>query len=174
MPVSKATEKSLNGGRIVLSGLLEQKGFYPGSAIPVVVGIDNQTTDTAVQAQVSLYQIQIFECNQVHRILERCLTVEPIGGSLVDGGQSLTETIHLPLSANLVLSLQSQLITVKYYVLVALDIPSTKNNTEEMFQVKLPFVMSTKAATGKPAVHRKANSQHSPTEVKINVIRSAT
>lgn len=140
---------------VTVSGVLENKGYYPGGTIPVKLNITNKS-NLKMHAQVSLYQIQIFECNQVHRILETCLTHDPVVSQLVDANQSISDTVTLPLSNKLVLSLKNPLITVKYYVYVTLDIPQMLD-----LHLKLPFIMTTKQACNTKLLHSKGSIKSS-------------
>lgn len=140
----RSLEKSmhiLGSGKITITASLERKEYIPGEVVPVEVLIVNDA-NVPVEPRVTLYQQQLFACNQVHRTLESCLTSEPYSTTeAVPPNSSATALIKVPLATNLVVSLRSPLITVKYFVRVCLDLPHAMD-----LVVNVPFIVTTRRA----------------------------
>lgn len=157
----------LGSGKISITATLDRKSFIPGEVIPVEVLIVNDA-NVSVEPRVTLHQQQLFVCNQVHRTLESCLTPEPYSTTeAVPPNSSATALIKVPLATNLVVSLSSPLITVKYFVHVSLDLPHAMD-----LVVNVPFIVTTRRARAlnlgnngtvvqqHPQPHQKTSSSH--------------
>lgn len=143
MSIGETTEKYAhiaNAGTVKLKGSLERRGYAATESIPVKVTLENNT-NIDLCPRVTLYQTQAFIHNQQHRSIETCLNEVGATGELVEAGQSLAQIITIPLPTNLVVSLRSALILVRYSLHIALDVP----NMHELY-VSLPFVVTTKRA----------------------------
>lgn len=155
----------LGSGKISITATLDRKSFVPGEVIPVEVLIANDA-NVPVEPRVTLHQQQLFTCNQVHRTLESCLTPEPYSTTeAVPPNSSATALIKVPLATNLVVSLSSPLITVKYFVHVSLDLPHAMD-----LVVNVPFIVTTRraraltASNGSAVVvqHPQSHQSHHP------------
>ena len=120
---------------------MERQEYVPGEVITIELTTVNEAT-IAVQPRVMLFQTQMFTQNQMQRTLETSLSDEPYTVPVVPPQHSITQIIQVPLSPNLVVSLYSALITVKYFVHISIDIPQ---HIVEL-NMNLPFVVTTERA----------------------------
>lgn len=102
--------------------------------------IDN-CSSANVKPRATFYQTQIYMTGERHKTVENSLT-EAIEGdevaahTLVDGG-----TLTVPIPVNIPLSIKSELITLKYFLHVTLDIPLATD-----IHVNLPVIITSRLA----------------------------
>lgn len=102
--------------------------------------IDNNSSAN-VKPRVTFYQTQIYMTGERHKTVENSLT-EAVDGDEVPA-HSLVEdgSILVKIPVNIPLSIKSDLITLKYFVHVTLDIPLATD-----IHVNLPVIVTSRAA----------------------------
>lgn len=111
-----------------------------GEEIRVNYFIDNSSTAN-VKPRATFYQTQIYMTGERHKTVENSLT-EAIEGeevsahSIVDNG-----TILVKIPLNIPLSIKSELITLKYFLHVTLDIPLATD-----IHINLPVIVTSQMA----------------------------
>lgn len=144
LTVSGSSEKDLGlfcigSGSVTIEATIDRKGYLPGETIQLKTFINNMTT-LKVQPRATLYQTQIFMTGDRHRTLELVLG-EPSYGNEVEPNEVAEEVIEITIPARAQLTMKSNIITVKYFVHVTLDIPQNKD-----LHINLQFVVTNKAA----------------------------
>ena len=112
----------LHGGKVSMHASIGRKGFAPGETITVHVAVDNKTT-VKVTPRVSLHQVNIYMCGSRHKTIESVMSDEPIVGKEVQPHTEVEKLIEVKIPLEDLLSIQSSVIKVKYYVHVTLAIP---------------------------------------------------
>lgn len=127
----------MHNGKVSLSASIGRKGFAPGESITVHVVVDNQT-NTGVTPRIALNQVQIYQCGIKLKVQDNSVdNANPVIGTAVGPGTQTEELLSVTISPNEALSIKSQLITVKYFVHVTLDIPHSVD-----LHLKLPVVVT--------------------------------
>jgi len=136
--VSGTTEKMvlLHAGDVYMYASLPRKGFSSDETVLVYVHIDNQT-NTRVTPRVTLHQVQTYTCENHQKTVEKDLSKEPVFGAEIAANANTGEHIFvkLPIFGKL-LSIRSNLISVKYFLRVTLDIPHSVD-----LIINLPIVL---------------------------------
>ena len=101
------------------------------------VTVDNESTVDVIP-RASLHQTQVYILGERHKAREVVIT-EAIVGKTVHKKTNLTESIFIPLPEDLSLSIKSRIISVKYFIHVALEIPFALD-----LQVNVPIVVVNK------------------------------
>lgn len=130
----------LHGGKVVLHASIARKGFAQGESITVHLVVDNET-NASVTPMVSLHQVQIYTCGERHKAVENRFPPEAIKGTEIAANVKKNQqliTVPIPEEENL--TIKSAMISVKYFVEVALDIPHSVD-----LRVNLPVVLTSKA-----------------------------
>ena len=96
--------------------------------------IYNQST-VECTPRATIYQTQIYMCDERHRASQVALT-EPVGGEKLDKESNGTQVVNVVLPKDAPLSIKSDIIAIKYMVHVTLDIPHAID-----VHVNLPFVV---------------------------------
>ena len=136
------------GGIVRMHASIGRKGFAPGETITVHISVDNRLThtSTSVTPRIHLYQVQIFMSEIRHKTIEKELNIEPIIGKAIapsennnkhvkDADNEQLLDVMIPLNESL--TIKSELITVKYFVRVTLDIPNSFD-----LHISLPIVVT--------------------------------
>lgn len=116
---------------------IDQKGYAPGQTITVHIAVDN-STNIPVVPQIALQQVQIYMSGTRHKTIENTITEEPTTGEPIaphTEKEMAQLDVHIP--KDLVLSIKSSVITVKYFVHVTLKIPHSLD-----LRVNLPVVIT--------------------------------
>ncbi|KAI2803818.1 hypothetical protein RDWZM_001853 [Blomia tropicalis] len=131
---------SFASGNISMQATLDKKGYFRGEDIRVNLMIDNNSSAN-VKPRVTFYQTQIYMTGERHKTVENSLT-EAVDGDEVPA-HSLVEdgSILVKIPVNIPLSIKSDLITLKYFVHVTLDIPLATD-----IHVNLPVIVTSRAA----------------------------
>ena len=87
-----------------------------------------------------LYQSQIYMCGRQHRAWQMTIT-EPIFGTTIAKHSDDEQLLSVRIPSHVSLSIKSELISVKYFIHVTLDIPHAFD-----IHVNLPFVVTTQSA----------------------------
>ena len=117
---------------------IQRKGYYPGESIELIIDIQNESSVEATP-RATLYQTQVYMCGQRHRASNVALT-SPVVGKHSNNEQ----IIGIPIPKDVSLSIKSDLISIKYFIHVTLDIPHAFD-----IHANLPFVV-----TNRSALHR--------------------
>jgi len=138
-----------------------RKGFAPGEHIAVHISVDNQT-NARVKPQIELHQIQIYNCGARLKTIESVQNESPVSGTEVAPKSKAQEVLSLAIANDESLSIRSDLITVKYFVNVTLDIPAAFN-----LHINLPIVITAKRVLDQLHSDKKLpdmiSSQYTPT-----------
>ena len=111
-----------------------------GEEIRVNLLIDNSSTAN-VKPRVTFYQTQIYMTGERHKTVENSLT-EAVEGEEVSAHTIVEDgMLSVPIPVNIPLSIKSELITLKYFVHVTLDIPFATD-----IHVNLPVIVTSRAA----------------------------
>lgn len=131
---------SFASGSISMQATLDKKGYFRGEEIRVILLIDNNST-ASVKPRVSFYQTQIYMTGERHKTVENSLTEAVEGDEVLS--HTLIEDAAIPVAipVNIPLSIKSELITLKYFVHVTLDIPLATD-----IHVNLPVIVTSRAA----------------------------
>lgn len=94
-----------------------------------------------MKPRVSFYQTQIYMTGERHKTVENSLTEAVEGDEVLS--HTLIEDAAIPVAipVNIPLSIKSELITLKYFVHVTLDIPLATD-----IHVNLPVIVTSRAA----------------------------
>nr|XP_027196270.1 arrestin domain-containing protein 3-like isoform X2 [Dermatophagoides pteronyssinus] len=141
-----------DGNNVDISVMLDRKIYQPGEMLSLSISIRNES-DSPTECLVAMYQRQILRnCEQTdqmkEQIYDKCLNDSPNR----DDNDEMSQAVMIPIDANsqvqdepiqmrlphnLVLSLDCSLITIRYYVLITINIP--ENNDQSM---EIPFLVS--------------------------------
>ena len=110
-----------------------------GETIGLVCQVTNESSVSATPRAL-LLQIQIYMCGETHRGFQSILT-EPVVGKPVASESTETQVLSIAIPSDVILSVKTDTISLKYTVHVTLDIPHAFD-----IHVNLPFVVTTDAA----------------------------
>ena len=99
--------------------------------------VDNRST-MDVTPRATLHQTQVYMCGDRHKAVEIPLT-DPMVGRKIQSNTNSTETLLIPTSKDMPLTIKSSLICVKYFVHVILD-----NDQAFDIHVNVPVVFTSK------------------------------
>lgn len=126
----------LHAGHVSMHATLNRKGFAPGESIDVHIRVDNKCSAKLVP-RISLYQVQIYMCGARHKTIETTLNKEPVVGAEVQPHSNVDEVLSIKIPSDESLTIKSQVITVKYFVHITLDIPHSFD-----LHINLPVVLT--------------------------------
>jgi len=138
--VNGTTEKEvlLHSGHVSMHASLGRKGFTPDETVNVYINVDNQT-NIHVTPRVSLHQVQTYTSDTHQKTVEADLSKEPVVGAEIAAHTKVEGFISIKLPDNELLSIKTDLIKVKYFLRVTLDIPQSPD-----LHINLPVVLISK------------------------------
>jgi hypothetical protein len=117
---------------------LSRKGWAPGEQIQLDVTVINEST-SKITPRATLYETRVFLAKNRHHSIEKHL--EPIQGNPVVKGKPGMDKLLLAIPEQCPLTIKNELMVVKYYVHVTLDIPM-----ELDLHINLPIIITTRRA----------------------------
>jgi len=130
---------NIGHGKIRIFASLPKKGYTPGETIELHITVENDSSAT-VKPRATLYQQQIYMCGERHKG-EKVTLSDRVFGKDVESKTDFTETLFVPIPEDASLTIKSQLISIKFFIHVTLDIPHAHD-----IDVNVPFVMVPKSA----------------------------
>jgi hypothetical protein len=108
-----------------------------GEVIELHTTVENESSAT-VKLRATLYQTQAYMCGERH-MGEEVILSDSIFGKEVESTTDFSETLLVPIPEDASLTIECQLMIIKYFIHVTLDIPNARE-----IDVKVPFVMVSK------------------------------
>lgn len=131
---------SFASGSISMQATLDKKGYFRGEEIRINLLIDNSSSAN-VKPRVTFYQTQIYMTGERHKTVENSLTEAAEGEEVASHTIVEDATISVQIPVNIPLSIKSELITLKYFCHVTLDIPLATD-----IHINLPVIVTSRAA----------------------------
>jgi len=123
-----------------MQATLDRKGYYPGEDVRINLLIDNSSSAN-VKPRVTFYQTTIYMTGERHKTVENSLTEAVEGDEVVSHSIVEDAVIAIQIPVNIPLSIKSELITLKYFCHVTLDIPLATD-----IHINLPVIVTSRAA----------------------------
>ena len=113
--------------------------FDLGEIAELILDIANQSSVEATP-RATLYQTQIYMCGQRHRALHLAVGEAVVGKKVAEEAKE-EQILEIPIPKDASLTIKTDIIAVKYFIHVTLDIPHAFD-----IHTNLPLVVTTRAA----------------------------
>ena len=125
--------------QIYLHASISRKCYKPGDHIVVHCNVFNDSS-VECKPRATLFQNQIYLFADTHKAYQVPITEPVVGESVAKEDRSL-QTLPIPIPNDTPLSIKTELIVVKYFIHVTLDIPHAFD-----LHVNLPILVATQSA----------------------------
>jgi hypothetical protein len=128
----------LNSGNVHLFAALSRKGWSPGETIRLDVTVINESGSKLIP-RATIYETRVFLAKNRHHSIEK--HYDAVQGEPVVKGRPGIQQLMLLLPEQCPLTIKNELMVVKYFVHVTLDIP-----LELDLHINLPIIVTTRRA----------------------------